>query len=148
MIRSNSILLRLVPLAAVAVTAGGLSACSSERNVQLPVLETVHSIPVLPVQRADSPDLLEAVGTIRAHDFAVSPSRIAAMSFEPVDLGVGLIDADALVLLVNHPGYRAIDLALIREKMRRLPVIFDVWGLLKHSFQDAEDLIYLRLGNA
>ena len=66
MIRANSILLRLVPLAAVAVTAGGLSACSSERNVQLPVLETVHSIPVLPVQRADSPDLLEAVGTIRA----------------------------------------------------------------------------------
>jgi RND family efflux transporter MFP subunit len=66
MIRANSILLRLVPLAVVAVTAGGLSACSSERNVQLPVLETVHSIPVLPVQRADSPDLLEAVGTIRA----------------------------------------------------------------------------------
>ena len=76
------------------------------------------------------------------------PPDIAAMSFEPVDLGVGLIDADALVLLVNHPGYRAIDLALIREKMRRPPVIFDVWGLLKHSFQDAEDLIYLRLGNA
>jgi UDP-N-acetyl-D-mannosaminuronic acid dehydrogenase len=88
-----------------------------------------------------------ALGTLRAHDFAVSPSRIAALGFEPVDLGVGLIDADALVLLVNHPGYQAIDLAMIREKMRRSPVIFDVWGLLKHSLQDAEDLIYLRLGN-
>src|SRR5207237_4758578 len=30
------------------------------------VLETVHSVSVLTVQRADSPDLLEAVGTIRA----------------------------------------------------------------------------------
>ena len=64
MIRANSILLRLVPLAAA--MAGGLSGCSSERSAQPSVPETVHSVTVLSVQRADSPDLLEAVGTIRA----------------------------------------------------------------------------------
>jgi RND family efflux transporter MFP subunit len=64
MIHGNSILLRLVPLAVV--ITGGLSGCSSQRPAQTPAPETVSSVPVLPVQRADSPDLLEAVGTIRA----------------------------------------------------------------------------------
>ncbi|MGA8541699.1 MAG: efflux RND transporter periplasmic adaptor subunit [Terriglobales bacterium] len=64
MIRANSILLRLVPLAAAIV--GGLSGCSNEGTVQPPIAETVHSVSVLAAQRAESPDLLEAVGTIRA----------------------------------------------------------------------------------
>jgi RND family efflux transporter MFP subunit len=64
MIRANSIRLRLVPLAAV--IAAGLSGCSSEREPAPTAPETVRNISVLPVQRADSPDLLEAVGTIRA----------------------------------------------------------------------------------
>src|SRR6266700_3724825 len=64
MIRANSILLRLVLLAAA--IAGGLSGCSDERTAQPPVPETVRSVSVLPVQRSNSPDLLEAVGTIRA----------------------------------------------------------------------------------
>ena len=64
MIHGNSIFSRLVPLAVV--IAGGLSGCSSQRPAQTPAPETVRSVSVLPVQRADSPDLLEAVGTIRA----------------------------------------------------------------------------------
>lgn len=64
MIRANFILLRLVPLAAV--MAGGFSGCSSKRTAQPPVPETLRRVSVFPVQRADSPDLLEAVGTIRA----------------------------------------------------------------------------------
>ncbi len=63
MIHGNS-LLRLVPLAVV--ITGGLSGCSSQRPAQTPAPETVRSVSVLPAQRADSPDLLEAVGTIRA----------------------------------------------------------------------------------
>ena len=42
MIRANSILLRLVPLAAV--IAGGLSACSNERTAQPPVPEAVRNL--------------------------------------------------------------------------------------------------------
>ena len=46
--------------------AGGLSGCSSERQPTPPAPETVRNVPVLPVQRAEVPDLLEAVGTVRA----------------------------------------------------------------------------------
>ena len=64
MICANTILLRLVPLAAA--IAGGLSGCSNERTAQPSVPEIVRNVSVLSVQQADSPDLLEAVGTIRA----------------------------------------------------------------------------------
>jgi len=64
MIRANSILLRLVPVAAA--IAGGLSGCSNEQTAQPSAPETVRSVSVVSVQRANSPDLLEAVGTIRA----------------------------------------------------------------------------------
>jgi RND family efflux transporter MFP subunit len=66
MIHVNCILSRLGPLAAVAAMTGGLSGCSSEPTAKPPVPEIVHSVSVLEVERADSPDLLEAVGTIRA----------------------------------------------------------------------------------
>lgn len=74
MIRANSVLLRLVSLAAV--MAGGLTGCSRERTAQLLAPETGQSFSVLPVQRADSPDLLEAVGTIRA----AQTSQLASQS--------------------------------------------------------------------
>jgi RND family efflux transporter MFP subunit len=74
MIRANSTLLRLLPLAAVMAT--GLSGCSSEKTVQSQGPETVRSVSVLPVQRADSADSLEAVGTIRA----VQTSQLASQT--------------------------------------------------------------------
>lgn len=44
----------------------GLSSCSTEQQVKPPSTETVRNIPVLAVQQAKIPDLLEAVGTVRA----------------------------------------------------------------------------------
>ena len=64
MIRTNSNFLSLVALAVF--VAAGFSGCSRDRPAHPAVAETVRSVSVLPVQRADSPDLLEAVGTIRA----------------------------------------------------------------------------------
>ena len=65
---------RLIPL--VAVLAGGLSGCSSERQPTPPAPETVRNVPVLSVQRADVPDLLEAVGTVRAAETSQVASQI------------------------------------------------------------------------
>jgi RND family efflux transporter MFP subunit len=62
--RSNSILPSLLSL--LLALAGGLSACSSERPATALLPETVHNVSVLTVQRADVPDLLEAVGTVHA----------------------------------------------------------------------------------
>ena len=48
------------------VTSGVLTSCSSERPATPATTETMSNVQVLPVQRADVPDLLEAVGTVRA----------------------------------------------------------------------------------
>ena len=48
------------------VVAGVLTGCSTERHAAPREPETVRNVSVLPVQRADMPDLLEAVGTVRA----------------------------------------------------------------------------------
>jgi RND family efflux transporter MFP subunit len=64
MTRTNSILLSLIPVAAV--LAGGLSGCSSERPAVPTAPATIRDVLVLPVERADVPDLVEAVGTVRA----------------------------------------------------------------------------------
>ena len=77
---SNSILSRLVPLAVV--LAGGLSGCSSEPQPVAAAPEIVHNVSVLPVQRADVPDLLEAVGTVRAAQTSQLASQMAGSIVE------------------------------------------------------------------
>ena len=49
-----------------AMVAFGSVGCSNERQQTPTAPETVRNVSVLPVQRADVPDLLEAVGTVRA----------------------------------------------------------------------------------
>ena len=43
-----------------------LASCSNEKTRTVPSPETVRNIPVLAVQQANVPDLLEALGTVRA----------------------------------------------------------------------------------
>lgn len=50
----------------VLLAVAGLSGCSGERQPAVPAPETVHNVSVLTAQRANVPDLLEAVGTVRA----------------------------------------------------------------------------------
>lgn len=56
--------LKLLSLTLLAVA--GLSGCSGERQPAVSAPETVRNVSVLTVQRANVPDLLEAVGTVRA----------------------------------------------------------------------------------
>jgi RND family efflux transporter MFP subunit len=64
MIRTNPILLGLVPL--TAVLAGSLSGCSPEGQSTLPAAETVRNVSVFTVERTEVPDWLDAVGTVQA----------------------------------------------------------------------------------
>jgi RND family efflux transporter MFP subunit len=48
------------------VVAGVLTGCSSDRSATPAAPESVSNVQVLPVQRANVPDLLEAIGTVRA----------------------------------------------------------------------------------
>ena len=48
------------------VAVGGLSSCSTEHLAKTPSPETLHNISILAAQQAQSPDLLEALGTVHA----------------------------------------------------------------------------------
>lgn len=58
------------------VMAGVFSGCSTERQPAPREPETVRNVSVLAVQRADVPDLLEAVGTVRAAETSQLASQM------------------------------------------------------------------------
>jgi len=74
MTRTNFLLSVSLPLAAA--VAGLFSGCSSGRSATPPVPETVRNVSVLPAQRAEVPDLLEAVGTVRAAETSQLASQM------------------------------------------------------------------------
>ena len=65
---------RLSLLVLIAVVS--LTGCSSEQTRTTPSPETVRNIPVLAVQQASVPDLLEAVGTVRAAQTSDAASQM------------------------------------------------------------------------
>lgn len=64
MTRTHSNFWALLPM--TVILAGGFGGCSSERPQETVAPETVRNVSVVVIQRADVPDLLEAVGTVRA----------------------------------------------------------------------------------
>jgi RND family efflux transporter MFP subunit len=65
---------RLLLLVLIAVVS--LAGCSSEQTRMTPSPETVRNISVLAVQQANVPDLLEAVGTVRAAQTSDAASQM------------------------------------------------------------------------
>ncbi|MGB2570914.1 nucleotide sugar dehydrogenase [Micromonospora citrea] len=89
------------------------------------------------------------VAELRGHDFVVAPERISRAGFSPVGIDDGLTDADAVLLLVDHPGYREVlGHRVLRERLRLPAVVFDMWGVLAEELAGAEDIDYRRLGVA
>jgi membrane fusion protein, multidrug efflux system len=58
------------------LAAVGLAGCSNEQTRTAPSPETVRNIPVIAVQQASVPDLLEAVGTVRAAQTSDAASQM------------------------------------------------------------------------
>lgn len=86
------------------------------------------------------------VGAVVGHDFVVDADRIAALGFEPVGLDEGLREADALIILTDHPDYAGLDAERLVPLMAKRPVVFDVWGIIGAGLSGADDVTYLRLG--
>ncbi len=58
------------------LAVGSLAGCSSEQTRTTPSPETVQNIPVLAIQQANVPDLLKAVGTVRATQTSDASSQM------------------------------------------------------------------------
>ncbi|MDW5329542.1 nucleotide sugar dehydrogenase [Plantactinospora sp. KLBMP9567] len=86
------------------------------------------------------------VGTLAGHDFLVPEDRTKELGYEPVDLDEGLCDADGVILLNDHPGYRELEPEAVRSRMRAGRVVFDVWGVARQRLDGAPGVRYLRYG--
>ncbi|MFI5776810.1 nucleotide sugar dehydrogenase [Nocardia sp. NPDC051570] len=90
--------------------------------------------------------LRDRVAVLAGHDFVVGEARIAELGCAPMSLADGAADADALILLVDHPGYGELDAEFLRARMRTPAIVFDMWGVLGGELAEANDIDYLRLG--
>ncbi len=114
MIRINSILSGLISMALV--LASGLSGCSSERQPAPPAPEIMRSIAVLPAQRADVRDLLEAAGTVRAAQTSQLASQMMGTIVElRVHEGDRVQRGQVLALIDGAQPRAAVDLATAAE---------------------------------
>jgi UDP-N-acetyl-D-mannosaminuronic acid dehydrogenase len=92
--------------------------------------------------------LREEVGTLAGHDFTVPPEQIAAMGLKPVTIEDGFEGASAVMVLIDHPGYRLQDLRSLIARMSRPAVIFDAFGVFDQPEALTSGVAYSRLGRA
>ncbi|GAA2868939.1 hypothetical protein Acy02nite_40710 [Actinoplanes cyaneus] len=143
-----------VPLAAVDRVLKGLAAvgrqpadakvlvCGMAYKGQ-PVTDDVRGSAAVDVARSLGP----RVGVLAGHDYIVDAARTAGLGYAPVELAAGLADADALILLSDHPGYqRDLTAAVVLGAMRRPAVVFDMWGTLETALSGQPGVDYRRLG--
>jgi UDP-N-acetyl-D-mannosaminuronic acid dehydrogenase len=86
------------------------------------------------------------VGVLRGHDFVVASESVDRLGLVPTGLDEGLRDADALVLLTDHPGYAELHAERLLALMSPAPVVFDMWGTLHAELAGVDGLTYMGLG--
>ena len=90
----------------------GFSSCSTEQPVKAQSPETVQHIPVLAVQQADVPDLLEAAGTVRAAQTSDLASQMMGNIVEiKVHEGDRVHRGQVLAIIDDAQPRAAVDLA-------------------------------------
>jgi UDP-N-acetyl-D-mannosaminuronic acid dehydrogenase len=86
--------------------------------------------------------LRDRVGEIVAHDFVVTPERIAALGLRPVSLEEGFTGAHAAIVLNNHLSYRDQDIDALIARMAPPAMVYDTWRILPPA------TTVMRLGHA
>jgi UDP-N-acetyl-D-mannosaminuronic acid dehydrogenase len=82
---------------------------------------------------------------VLGHDPLVSDDVIRAYGGEPVDLARGFRAADGVLIITDHPDYRAIDVASALGGSR-LRFLFDSWRILDADEVTAHGVHYVGLG--
>ncbi|MFG1947739.1 nucleotide sugar dehydrogenase [Nonomuraea sp. NPDC048826] len=83
--------------------------------------------------------------TVRGHDPLVADEVIRQYGGEPVSLDKAFADADAMILINDHPDYREIEVA---QKLAGsgLRVLFDSWRILDEAAVIARGVRYAGIG--
>jgi UDP-N-acetyl-D-mannosaminuronic acid dehydrogenase len=86
------------------------------------------------------------VGEVIGHDPVASVEDISSYGIVPVGLPNGFDNADAVLLLNNHPSFERINVADMIERMARRPLVYDGWQMLRaDDVLDRGEVIYAGL---
>jgi UDP-N-acetyl-D-mannosaminuronic acid dehydrogenase len=90
-----------------------------------PATEDVRGSAAIPLMRR----LQTAGAEVWGHDFVTPDKVIAELGARASTLEDGFDGADAVLIMNNHPGYRAAGIPALARRLRRPAVLFDAWGL-------------------
>jgi UDP-N-acetyl-D-mannosaminuronic acid dehydrogenase len=97
----------------------------------------IHAM--LPIFRAAGLDL-------RGHDYLVAPEVIRRLGATPVSAEAAWDDADAVLVITNHPEYAKLDLPARLAAMHRPAVLFDSWRILDEEAARRASVRYAGIG--
>ncbi|MFI5324622.1 MAG: nucleotide sugar dehydrogenase [Candidatus Rokuibacteriota bacterium] len=94
---------------------------------------------MLPIFRAAGFDL-------RGHDYLVAPDVIRGLGATPVSAEAAWDEADAVLVITNHPEYAKLDLPARLAVMHRPAVLFDSWRILDEDAARRAGVRYASIG--
>jgi len=108
-----------------------------------PVTEDIRGSAAIPLMHRLQSSRIEVWG----HDFVTPEKVIADLGARACTLEDGFEEADGVIIMNNHPGYRTADIPALARRLRAPAFLFDSWGLFDiREFREVAGLRYAPLG--
>lgn len=108
-----------------------------------PATEDVRGSAAIPLMRRLQSSRVEVWG----HDFVTPEKVIADLGARACTLEEGFEEADGVIIMNNHPGYRNANIPALARRLRAPAFLFDSWGLFDiRDFREVAGLRYAPLG--
>jgi UDP-N-acetyl-D-mannosaminuronic acid dehydrogenase len=108
-----------------------------------PVTEDIRGSAAIPLMRRLQSSRIDVWG----HDFVTPEKAIADLGARACTLEEGFEEADGVIIMNNHPGYRTADIPALARRLRAPAFLFDSWGLFDiRDFREVAGLRYAPLG--
>ncbi len=108
-----------------------------------PATEDVRGSAAIPLMHRLQSSRIEVWG----HDFVTPEKVIADLGARACSLEEGFEDADAVIIMNNHPGYLSAGIPALARRLRAPALLFDSWSLFtSERFRDVSGLHYGTLG--
>ena len=108
-----------------------------------PATEDIRGSAAIPLMRRLQSSRVEIWG----HDFVTPEKVIADLGAHACTLDEGFEQADGVIIMNNHPGYRAANIPALARRLRAPAFLFDSWGLFAvQEFREVPGLRYAPLG--
>ncbi len=108
-----------------------------------PATEDIRGSAAIPLMRRLQSSRVEIWG----HDFVTPEKVIADLGVRACTLEEGFDNADGVIIMNNHPGYRSAGIPALARRLRAPAFLFDSWRLFDiQEFHDVAGLRYAPLG--